>query len=103
MFQIPWNTDEQLLQWEDKNIQEIKKQQDSQKINILLVWRGGGYHDAPDLTDTIILASLDKKKHLISMLSLPRDLYVEYDEIEFFIFDQFEPPICCLSYIGWIL
>jgi anionic cell wall polymer biosynthesis LytR-Cps2A-Psr (LCP) family protein len=39
-------------------------------------------NDAPDLTDTIILASLDKHKKLISMLSIPRDLYVTYDTNE---------------------
>lgn len=53
------------------------KLQDS-SINILLVWRGWWDHDAPDLTDTIILAKINTKTPSITMLSLPRDLYVEY-------------------------
>jgi len=50
----------------------------NKKLNILVVWRWGWDHDAPDLTDTIILAGIDTEKGTTSMLSLPRDLYVEY-------------------------
>ncbi len=73
-------TTEEVKKIEVKKEEKIKQVRESNKINILLVWRGWWSHDAPDLTDTIILASLDKKKHLISMLSIPRDLYVEYDD-----------------------
>lgn len=73
-------TKEEKIAYEKKKEEKVKEIQESNKINILLVGRWGGYHDAPDLTDTIILASLDKKKSLISMLSIPRDLYVEYDD-----------------------
>lgn len=45
--------------------------------NILLMGTGGGTHDGADLTDTIIVASIDQEKHTVSMLSIPRDLYVE--------------------------
>lgn len=51
------------------------------KINILVTGRGGWDHDAPNLTDTIILASIHKVNKTISMLSIPRDLYVEYDNV----------------------
>lgn len=47
-------------------------------INILIVGRWGWMNDAPDLTDTIILAKANAKNKTISMLSIPRDLYVEY-------------------------
>lgn len=50
----------------------------SKPINILLLGRWGGDHDAPDLTDTIILASINSQKNAISLLSIPRDLYVAY-------------------------
>lgn len=53
---------------------------ESNQIKILLVWRWWWNHDAPNLTDSIILASLDLDKNIISMLSIPRDLYVKYDE-----------------------
>lgn len=73
-------TEKEKILIEKKEEEKIIKIRDSNKVNILLVWRGGWNHDAPDLTDTIILASLDKEKNLISMLSIPRDLYVEYDD-----------------------
>ncbi|MCP4523002.1 MAG: LCP family protein [Candidatus Gracilibacteria bacterium] len=84
IFNIGANSNQidDIVYGEGEEIDQLKEKQNANKINILLVGRGGGFHDAPDLTDTIILASLDKKKNLISMLSLPRDLYVEYDEVE---------------------
>src|SRR6267154_1657971 len=45
------------------------------RINILLLGVGGGTHDGPDLTDTIIFASVDPEKKKITMVSLPRDLW----------------------------
>ena len=48
---------------------------------ILLTGRGGGNHDAPNLTDTIILVGVNDEQEAISMLSLPRDLYVSYDDL----------------------
>ena len=50
------------------------------KINILIIWRGWWNHDAPNLTDTIMLASFDTKTNIISMLSIPRDLLVIIDQ-----------------------
>ncbi|QFR39219.1 LytR family transcriptional regulator [Candidatus Gracilibacteria bacterium 28_42_T64] len=67
------------IQTEEKSTDT--KKNDGNKINILIVGRGGGNHDAPDLTDTIILGSIDMKKEVITLFSLPRDLYVNYDKI----------------------
>lgn len=47
------------------------------RINVLMLGRGGGYHSAPDLTDTMILASIDPVNHTATMLSIPRDLWVK--------------------------
>lgn len=55
-----------------------KKELDKEKINILVVGRWGWDHDAPDLTDTIILVSINTEQDTVSMLSIPRDLYVDY-------------------------
>jgi len=52
---------------------------DKDIINILITGRWGGDHDAPNLTDTIILASIQKQQSTVSMLSIPRDLYVDYE------------------------
>lgn len=47
------------------------------RINFLLLGVGGYGHDGPDLTDTIMLASLRPSDGKIAMLSIPRDLSVE--------------------------
>ena len=44
------------------------------KINILLLGVGGDGHDGSQLTDTIIVASLDRKNNKIGLVSVPRDL-----------------------------
>lgn len=49
-----------------------------EKINILLTWIWWWDHEWADLTDTIILASINTKMKTVSMLSIPRDLYVAY-------------------------
>lgn len=46
------------------------------RVNILLLGRGGEGHDGPDLTDTIILASIDPIANEASLVSIPRDLWV---------------------------
>lgn len=59
----------------DKQINVKKSQYGT--VNILLMGIGGGVHDGPNLTDTIILASLDPQKNTVTLISIPRDLYVE--------------------------
>ncbi len=51
---------------------------DDDKIKILLIWKWWSNHDWWELSDSIILASIDLKSQVISMLSIPRDLYVKY-------------------------
>ena len=50
--------------------------------NILLAGLGGEGHDGADLTDTIMVASIDYDHHLVSMLSIPRDLYVKSEKLK---------------------
>ncbi|MDP3987890.1 MAG: LCP family protein [Candidatus Levybacteria bacterium] len=52
----------------------LKKQDDH--INLLGLGVGGGTHDGPNLTDTIIFISLDLKTNKITMVSIPRDLWI---------------------------
>ncbi len=47
------------------------------RVNILLLGKGGPGHEAPDLTDTILLASIDPVQNEAALLSIPRDLYVQ--------------------------
>lgn len=46
------------------------------RTNILLLGVGGKGHAGPDLTDTVIVASLQPKTRSLVLLSLPRDLYI---------------------------
>lgn len=46
--------------------------------NILIIWRWWDLNDAPNLTDTIILAKIDSDNKFVTMLSIPRDLWVKY-------------------------
>lgn len=52
------------------------EQDDLGRTNVLLLGVGGGQHDAPDLTDSIIVASYNHRTRIASLLSIPRDLYV---------------------------
>lgn len=45
------------------------------RTNILLLGIGGDGHDGPDLTDTIILASVDTEGRDVALISVPRDLW----------------------------
>ncbi len=55
--------------------EELLKQTNGH-TNILLLGIGGGTHDGPDLTDTIIFASIDWKNNKINLVSIPRDLWI---------------------------
>ena len=46
------------------------------RVNILLLGNGGDGHKAPDLTDTIMLASIDPVNGKIALVSVPRDLWI---------------------------
>jgi LCP family protein required for cell wall assembly len=48
----------------------------SKRTNILLLGKGGAGHEAPDLTDTMILVSIDQETPDIFMLSIPRDIWM---------------------------
>lgn len=54
----------------------LLKGEGSGRVNILLLGRGGGTHEAPDLTDTIMVASIDPINHTSTLVSLPRDLWI---------------------------
>jgi LCP family protein required for cell wall assembly len=46
------------------------------KVNILVLGKGGVNHEAPDLTDTMIFISLNTKNNSLTMISLPRDIWI---------------------------
>ncbi len=53
-----------------------KIQTKDDRTNILLMGKGGGDHDSPDLTDTMIFISLSHKSNHVTTISIPRDLWI---------------------------
>jgi LCP family protein required for cell wall assembly len=53
----------------------IELKQTDSRINVLILGTGGGGHEGPNLTDTIIFASLDQKNNKVTLISIPRDLW----------------------------
>jgi polyisoprenyl-teichoic acid--peptidoglycan teichoic acid transferase len=47
------------------------------RVNILLLGRGGEGHEGADLTDSIMIASIDPINNETALLSIPRDLWVK--------------------------
>jgi len=46
------------------------------RVNIMLLGRGGEGHDGADLTDTMLIASIDPVNNKAALVSLPRDFWV---------------------------
>ena len=63
LFQLAFNHDIQL------------KENSNSQINVLLLGIGGGTHDGPNLTDTIMLANINPKTDKVTLVSIPRDLW----------------------------
>jgi polyisoprenyl-teichoic acid--peptidoglycan teichoic acid transferase len=61
---------------ENINIDKLKGEGDG-RINILLLGIGGIGHQGGDLTDTMLIMSIDPVNNNAALLSLPRDLWVK--------------------------
>jgi len=46
------------------------------RTNILILGKGGEGHEAPDLTDTMMFASVDHSDSSVTLISLPRDIWI---------------------------
>ena len=55
-------------------IEKIESMND--RTNILILGKAGAGHEAPDLTDTIIFASVSHKYPSVVLISLPRDIWI---------------------------
>jgi len=60
----------------DIDINKLKGEGDG-RINILVLGIGGPGHEGADLTDTIMIASIDPINNQVALLSLPRDLWIK--------------------------
>jgi polyisoprenyl-teichoic acid--peptidoglycan teichoic acid transferase len=60
----------------DANINPSKlKGEGDGRVNILLLGRGGDGHEGADLTDTLLVASIDPINNKAALVSLPRDFW----------------------------
>lgn len=55
---------------------QLKTEKKTGNINVLLLGKAGGQHEGPDLTDTIILATINPQKNVVNLISIPRDLWI---------------------------
>lgn len=58
------------------NVTQLKGEGDG-RINIMVLGIGGAGHEGPNLSDTIMVWSIDPKTKDVAVLSIPRDLYVK--------------------------
>jgi LCP family protein required for cell wall assembly len=62
----------------DANVDPTKlKGEGDGRVNILMLGKGGPGHDGADLTDTILVMSIDPVQKEAAMLSVPRDFWVK--------------------------
>lgn len=54
------------------------------RINILLLGAAGEHKPGGNLTDTVMIMSIDMKNKKVALLSLPRDLYIQIPESQYF-------------------
>ncbi|MEA2088967.1 MAG: LCP family protein [Patescibacteria group bacterium] len=64
----------------NKNSDRKLKGEEGNRINVLLLGIGGEGHQGTYLSDTMIVASVDTSQQKISLISIPRDLYVPIEE-----------------------
>lgn len=55
---------------------DITLKKTDNRVNVLFLGIGGGKHEGPLLTDTIIYASVDPDNEKLTLVSLPRDLWI---------------------------
>src|SRR5437667_4586827 len=67
-FPVLW----QLLFQKEVQLKETKEK----RVNVLLLGVGGGTHEGPDLTDTVIFTSIDPQNKKVTLVSIPRDFWI---------------------------
>lgn len=80
-----WNTARRVLKGGSdgalalqKNIDPVKLNGEGDgRVNVLLLGKGGGDHPGADLTDSLMIASIDPIAKEAALFSLPRDLWVK--------------------------
>lgn len=60
----------------------IKRLKENQRINVLLIGFGGPGHDGGYLTDTLQVMSFDPKTGGVTLISVPRDLWIQIPQYQ---------------------
>lgn len=71
-----WYVGKTTVKTVSKSIWQEMIQDEFGNVNVMLIWYGGENHAWWYLADTIIVASWNPKLNVVSMVSIPRDLYV---------------------------
>ncbi|MEK7519922.1 MAG: LCP family protein [Patescibacteria group bacterium] len=66
-----------------ENSTVMLKGEERDRVNILFVGLPGEGNSAPDLTDTLIVASIKPSTHQVALISLPRDLLVRVEQLNY--------------------
>lgn len=53
------------------------------RVNVLLLGYGGAGHDGAYLTDTLMVASIDSKTNDVTLISIPRDMWVTFPKDQY--------------------
>ncbi|MCX6794082.1 MAG: LCP family protein [Candidatus Gottesmanbacteria bacterium] len=61
--------------WSARFVREATLDSSDGRTNILIMGIGGGTHEGADLTDTIMVLSLDTVKKTVALISIPRDIW----------------------------
>jgi LCP family protein required for cell wall assembly len=62
------------------NKHPVLKGEENGRVNILLLGRAGEHYPGKNLTDTVMMMSIDTENKKVALLSLPRDLYAPIPE-----------------------
>ncbi|MEK7160560.1 MAG: LCP family protein [Patescibacteria group bacterium] len=73
-----------MADWPGPTEQPVSPFSEPGSTNFLLLGAPGAGNDAPDLTDTILIARLDPAQQKIFLFSLPRDLWVKIPQRQIF-------------------
>lgn len=66
-----------VILWTEHFIQSSYVDSSGGRTNVLILGIGGGNHDGADLTDTMIVLSLNTTKKTMAMISVPRDIWID--------------------------
>lgn len=71
-----WFLGQSTVKTVSNNLWQEMKKDDFGNVNVMLIWVGGNWHQGGYLADSMIVASWNPKDGAVTMISIPRDLYI---------------------------